>query len=141
VNRQAHFEAILTRARSRPNLIVHDTKAPLNEDGTPVRASYVVLHDLGADKILPGRYTEAQTAETSRVNRVVGRCVGEDAAAVRRIVSALSAQLVGFAPSVGGRVCWPLIVDHEGEIEDDTTVKPPIPYADVDFTYRTQPGG
>lgn len=141
MNRHAHFEAILARARARPNLNVYDTEAPLNIDGTIMRDSFVVLHDVGADWIRPIRYGEARTSESTRQMRVVARCVGEDAAAVRRIVAVVDAQFTGWTPIVAGRTCWPLVLDNEGEIEDDDTVKPPIPFVDLDFIYRTAPKG
>ena len=142
MNRQAHFDAILTRARARPNLIVHDSTAPLNEDGTIVRASYVVLHDHGPDEIGDRRYTGSRDGDEGRTMRVIGRCVGEDPEAVRHVQSALIGQLThGWVPTVPGRTCWPLIVDDEGEIEEDDTVSPSLWFADVDFTYRSNRGG
>lgn len=140
MNRQAHFAALIARAKQRPNLIVHDGEAPLNADGTPFRASYVVLHDLGADDVGDARYTKAQTADSARTMRVVARCVGEDENAVRGVMDALSAQFIHWAPTVQGRHCWALVLDNESEIQNDDTVKPPLKFADLDFTYRTTPG-
>ncbi|WP_336647526.1 hypothetical protein [Microbacterium sp. MMO-10] len=142
MNRQAHFETILTRARARPNLIVHDSTAPLNGDGTVVRASYVVLHDHGPDEISDRRYTGSRDGDEGRTMRVIGRCVGEDPAAARRVASALIGQLTnGWTPIVPGRICWPLLIDDESEAIEDDKVSPSLWYVDVDFTYRSNRGG
>lgn len=144
MNRQAHFEQILTRARARPNLTVHDSEAPLDANGQIVRASYVVLHDLGPDGIGDHRFTKRVDVNSGRVMRVVGRCVGEDAAAARRVSTALIAQLTppgGWSPTVEGRDCWPLVLDDESDVKKDDKVSPPLWFVDVDFTYRSNPSG
>lgn len=140
MNRAEHFEKLIARLRARPNLIVHDEIAPLNEDGTVVRTSYVVMHDLGADKVGDERYTAPRRPEEGQTLRAVARCCGADANAARRIADVVRAQLEGWAPSVPGRVCTALVVDDIGEVELDKTVKPPLPYVDIDFTYRSDQG-
>ncbi|MDR6868452.1 hypothetical protein J2Y69_003068 [Microbacterium resistens] len=141
MNRYAHFEAIIARARERGAPPVHDSNAPLNSDGTVVRSSYVVLHDLGPDEIGDDRYTAADDVTAARTMRIVARCVGEDPAAVRRVADAMIAQLVGWTPVVPGRVCWPIRLDDEGEVEDDQKVSPPLPFIDLDLIYRSTPEG
>lgn len=141
MDRYAHFQAILARAREHPALVVHDTDAPLNPDGTVVRSSYVVFHDLGADDIDDDRYTAADDLNASRQMRVVARIVGRDAAAVRRVSDAVEAQMLGWSPVVPGRECWPLRLDEEGEMDDDRTVSPSLPFVELDFIYRSNPEG
>lgn len=141
MDRAAHFEALLARLRERQGLTVHDTNAPLDEKQRVVRGTYVVLHDLGPDEYGDERYTAPQTADSAATMRVVARCVGEDANAVRKISGVVRRQFLRWAPTVTGRTCWPLVLDEEGEIEEDKDVSPPLPFADIDFTYRTTPGG
>lgn len=136
-----HFEAVLARGRARQNLTVHDTNVPLNPDGTIFRGQYVVLHDLGADELEGGRYTAAQLATSAVTMRFVARCVGVDPAAARRIADTVRAQYVRWTPVVAGRTCWPVLLDLEGDVEQDKDVKPPLSYIDIDFTYRSFPGG
>lgn len=139
MNRQAHFEQILTRARARPNLIVHDSQAPLDGDGQIVRASYVVLHDLGPDDIGDRRFTKRRTVTSGRTMRVVGRCVGEDPAAARRVADAFKTQMDGFEIVTPGRKCWPMVIDDESEADKDAKVSPPLWFVDIDMTYRSDP--
>gem|GEM_PF-1668555 len=140
MNRQAHFEQILARARARPNLTVHDSDAPLDGNGQVVRDQYVVLHDLGPDAVHL-RFTERRSVESARTMRVVGRCVGVDPAAARRIADAFSAQMDGHVIVVPGRKCWPITVDDVADVDKDTKVQPPLWFVDVDLTYRTEPAG
>lgn len=140
MNRAEHFEAVIARVRARPNLAVHDEIAPLNPDGTTVRASYVVMHDLGADDVGDKRYTAPRRPDEGQTLRVVARCVGEDANAARRIADAVVGQLEGWTPTVPGRSCKPLTIDEISEVEFDKTVNPPLPYIDVDLTYRSDKG-
>lgn len=140
MNRQAHFEQVLARARARPNLVVHDSDAPLDEKGQVVRAQYVVLHDLGPDsKHLA--FTERASVAASRMMRVVGRCVGVDPAAARRTADAFAVQMDGHVLVVPGRKCWPITIDDESDVEKDTKVSPPLWYVDIDLVYRTDPAG
>ncbi|MEV4737183.1 MULTISPECIES: hypothetical protein [unclassified Microbacterium] len=140
MNRAEHFARVIARVRERPNLVAHDEIAPLNADGTIVRASYVVMHDLGADDVGDKRYTAPRRPEEGQTLRVVARCVGVDANACRKVADAVIGQLSGWTPSVPGRSCEPLKVDEVGDVTPDKTVSPPLPYIDVDFTYRSNQG-
>lgn len=139
MNRQAHFEQVLAHARARPNMVVHDSDAPLDENGQIVRASYVVLHDLGPDEVHL-RLTERRSVTSARTMRVVGRCVGVDAAAARRVGDAFAAQMDKHVLVVPDRKCFPIVVEV-AEVEKDTKVSPPLWFVDVDLTYRTEPAG
>jgi hypothetical protein len=140
MNRAAHFAAVIARVRERPNLIAHDEIAPLNADGTVLRASYAVMHDLGADDVGDKRYTAPRRPDEGQTLRVVARCVGADADACRKIADAVIGHLSGWTPTVPGRSCEQLTVDEVSEVELDKTVNPPLPYIDVDFTYRSNQG-
>lgn len=140
MNRQEHFEKVIARARARPNLTVHDTRAPLDANGQLVRASYVVLHDLGPDDVHT-RFSERRSVDVSRTMRVVGRCVGVDPAAARRVATAFAAQMDGYELIVTGRKCWPITIDDESDVKDDDKVSPPLSYVDVDLVYRSDPIG
>ncbi|WP_417556162.1 hypothetical protein [Microbacterium sp.] len=141
MNRQAHFEAILTHARERPNLAVHDSTAPLDANNQVVQGQYVVLHDLGPDKIGDARLTARDTADSARKMRVVGRCVGVDPAAARRMADAFRAQVDQFVIVTPGRTCWPLKFDDESDVTEDKGTSPSLWYVDVDYTYWTFPAG
>ncbi len=139
MNRQAHFEQVMERARARPNLVVHDSDAPLDDKGQVVRASYVVLHDLGPDGTHL-RFSERSSVSSARTMRVVGRCVGVDPAAARHVGDAFAGQMDGHTIVVPDRTCFPIIVELS-EVEKDTKVSPPLWFVDVDLTYRTEPAG
>lgn len=138
MNRQAHFEQLLARARARPNLIVHDSAAPLDSQGQVVRGQYVVMHDIGPDGTFL-RFTERRSITSAREMRVVGRCVGVDPPAARRTADAFKAQMDGFEIVTPGRKCWPVTIDDESDVEKDDKVSPPLWYVDIDLTYRTEP--
>lgn len=140
MNRQEHFEQVIARARARPNLVVHDSDAPLDDNGQVVRASYVVMHDIGPEDVQL-RFTERRSVDSACTMRVVGRCVGVDPAAARRVAAVFGAQMDGHVIVVPGRSCKPLKVADESEVEKDTKVSPPLWYVDVDLTYRTEPAG
>ncbi|OJU41820.1 MAG: hypothetical protein BGN97_03725 [Microbacterium sp. 69-10] len=141
MNRQAHFEAILTHARERPNLIVHDSAAPLDSNNQIVRGQYVVLHDLGPDEIGNQRFMERDTVVSARQMRVVGRCVGVDPPAARRTADAFKVQVDQFVIVTPGRECTPLVIDEESEVTEDKGTSPSLWYVDVDFTYWSNPAG
>lgn len=141
MDRAEHFEAMLARARERPALEVHDTTVPLNSDGTVARRQYVVLHDLGADELGDERYTAPQQATSACTMRYVARCVGVDPTAARHIADAVRAQFLRWVPTVPGRSCWPVVLDQEGDVEEDRDVSPPLSFIDIDFTFRSNPGG
>ncbi|WP_144795697.1 hypothetical protein [Microbacterium paludicola] len=126
-------------ARSRPNLVVHDSDAPLDAKGQIVRDSYVVMHDVGPDEIGDNRFAQRRTASSGRTMRVVGRCVGVDPAAARRVAGAFKTQMDGFEILTAGRKCWPLVIDDESEADKDTKVSPPLWFVDIDMTYRSDP--
>lgn len=120
-------------------MVVHDSTAPLDEGGQVVRASYVVLHDVGPDAAHL-RFTERRSVTSARTMRVVGRCVGTDPAAARRVADAFAGQMDGHTIVVPGRVCFPISVE-ESKVQSDTNVSPPLWFVDVDLTYRTEPAG
>lgn len=139
MDRQAHFAQLLARARERPNMAVHDSAAPLDSNGQIVRAQYVVLHDVGPDAVHL-RFTERRSVSAAATMRAVGRCVGVDPDAARRMAGAFKTQMDGFVIVTPGRKCWPVEVE-EAEVEKDDKVSPPLWFVDVDLTYRTEPAG
>lgn len=141
MNRQEHFEQLIAHARARPNLIVHDSAAPLDSAGQIVRGQYVVLHDAGPDEIGDNRFTKRRTDTAGRTMRAVGKCVGVDPAAARRVAAAFKTQMDGHELTVPGRKCWPILIDDESEVDKDEKVSPPLWFVEVDITYRTDPAG
>jgi hypothetical protein len=139
MDRQAHFEVILARARARPNMVVHDSAAPLDGNGQIVRGQYVVLHDLGPDRIGDNRFTKVDTEDSARQMRVVGRCVGVDPPAARRTAGAFGKQMDQFVIVTPGRTCTPMLIDDETDVTEDKGTSPSLWYVDVDLTYWSNP--
>lgn len=138
MDRSAHFDGV--KALMTAPLIVHDTVVPLNADGTPVRASYAVLYDLGPDKPPDDdRFTAPQTADSAVELRYVVRAVGETPHAAREVTKASSRQLIKATPAVAGRVCFPLRLDESGDVKQTEDVSPPLYFIDSHYLLRSQP--
>ncbi len=132
MNRAGHVAGALALVPSP--VAAHDTVAPLTPEGTLVRASYAVLHDMGADAPPDdGRYTKAQTADAAVTWRIVVKAVGVTPFAARSVDSAVAAGLVGQVPVVAGRSCDPLRIDDIGPVKPDMAVSPPLFFTETHY--------
>lgn len=133
--RSAHFDAFkaLLVSLLPGSVPVYDTVAPLNTDGTVVQGSYVVLHDLGRQKLMDERYTALQQADSATAFRCVVRAVGKTPFACREVADSVLA-LTGKPLTVTGRSVWPIFCDDaEDEAHPDPQDKPLVWWADTDF--------
>ena len=138
MNRAGHFEAF--KAAIPTPVAAHDTIAPLAADGQLVRASYAVLHDIGADgPPSDERWTAAQRATSKVTWRYVVKSVGTTPFAARSVDSAIATGLIGKTLTVSGRICDPLRLDDVGDVKTDTSVSPPLFYVEADYLLRSQP--
>lgn len=108
-----------------------------NPDGEYVRANYVVVT---AGMPVTGGDRQART-QTHRDNAVFDfkvRAVGVSPSAVLGLLDAVSQQWLGWVPSVVGRECSAMRYPRQSvTVEADTSVRPPLFFADVEYTLRS----
>ncbi len=139
MNTASIFEGVKALLEATP-VDCHDSEAPLNSDGSVVRESYFVLHDLGPDELEDDRYTAAQSSESTLTHRVLVRATGVTAKAARNLTDAAVGELVGTSITVSGRRCDPIQVDPQSftAIKRDTAISPPLYFRDVEFTITSR---
>jgi hypothetical protein len=131
--RSDHYDAIKAALQSLTSLEIYDTVAPLNSDGTVRKASYYVLHDLGASKFSDQRFTSTQAPASTRMYRYVLRSVGTTPFASRENAD-VGLGLVGKTLTVLGRKIDPIQVDSQSEPSPDpATGTPLVWWNDTDF--------
>lgn len=137
----AHFDAIVARLRDRPSLSarVHDSAAPLNADGELVRGAYVVVYGGSPDSLASNRAFSPQSSTSEAEYVYTIRCVDTNPAGVRAVQRQVADQLIGFRPVIAGRICRPVWLSAGDDVEPDNDVKPPLFYADDEYTLASLP--
>lgn len=131
--RTEHMAAFMTWLGGLP-VPVHDSDAPLNPDGSIVRASYVVAWDMGPDVLDDDRVAAPQAYESEGEYRFVTKSVGTDPAAARAVRDAVAGRLTGHRLTIAGRNCDPIRLDPvPNPMQPDTTVSPPLWYIEDDW--------
>jgi hypothetical protein len=137
---EAHFSAVKERLEEHVALAgkVHDT-ALLNPDGSYTRTNYVILFGGAPGELGGDRLARTQVVEDNAVFDYMLRAVGVSADVPRNLIDAISAQLTGWKPVVVGRRCSPMHYPpgQRPEVRVETSVKPPLFYADVEWTLRS----
>ncbi len=139
MKRAQHFEAAM--AAIPAPVAAHDTKVPIDPvTDKVIRASYVVVYDLGADDPPSNvRLTETQRSDASITWRYRARSVGITPFAARSVDSAVADGMVGKRVVVAGRSCWPIRLDVVGEVVEDKDVSPPLYFVDSEYLLRSDP--
>lgn len=134
----SHYEAVKERLEGDAALAdkVFDTSR-INADGELIRANYLILYggspaELGGDRLF-----KQQVQGDNGVFDFTVRGVGVTATSARTMLAAASAQLVNWIPEIAGRNCRPMKFTGGGDIRTDTSVKPPLYYADDEYELRS----
>jgi hypothetical protein len=110
---QAHADAVLTLLRADTSLTVHDGRVP-NGAVPP----YVVVYFYDTDPELAD--SRSVTGGSSRyLLRVYCHCVGGNQIAARAVSQRVRAALLDAAPTVSGRVCFPIRREDGQPVERD----------------------
>lgn len=139
--RAAHFTAFSDAVKAAiPALasVTYDGDAPLDANGNVVKASYLVLHDMGFDAQDDGRLTGEVEDVSDGTYRVIVRAVAIGRFGLRDTIDTLKAGLTGVVLNITDRACGPIQKDHGPDaIQRDDTVSPPLFFADLDFIWRS----
>ena len=133
-----HYAAVEARLTSDPRLAgkVFDV-VRRNDNGDFIRANYLVL-TIGLAETGGDRQAMAQVHEDNAVFDLKVRAVGISADAVMLLLNAVSSRWLGWVPDIAGRRCSSIRYPQQSvEILADTTVQPPLYYADVEYTLRS----
>lgn len=132
--RSAHMAAFVAHLDAGIAPPVHDSDAPLNADGTIVRASYVVVFDTGPDDLDDGRLGASQRVDSDADYRFVTKAVGVTPLAARAVQDAVAARVTGHRLVVTGRTCEPARLDPgDDSVQRDTSVSPPLYFIEADW--------
>lgn len=132
--RSAHMAAFISWLDGGIATAVHDSDAPLNPDGTIVRASYVVAWDTGPDSLDDERLAATQQVDSRGDYRFVTKSVGVTPFAARAVHDAVAARVTGQRLVVSGRRCEPIRLDPGNDgVQRDTTVSPPLYFIEADW--------
>lgn len=132
--RSAHMAAFMSWLDGGIDPAVYDSDAPLNPDGTIVRASYVVVWDTGPDVLDDERFALPQAYESDGDYRFVTKAVGITPLAARAVRDAVASRLTGHRLVVTGRNCDPIRLDPiSAPVQRDTSVSPPLWFIEDDW--------
>lgn len=135
----AHFKAVKDRLLSDSALAakgVHDT-ALLDTAGDPVHGTYVILYGGTPDSLNDYRLTSPQQADSDAEYTFTIRAVSVTGDGVRAVGQKVVAQLVGYRPTIAGRTCSPMTLEYSSGVIADTSVTPPLFYADIDVLLKS----
>src|SRR6185437_14254193 len=118
--------------------LTYDGDAPLDGNGNVVKATYLVLHDMGFDGQDDGRLTSDVEDVSDGTYRVIVRTVAIGRFGLRDTIDTLKSGLTGVVLGIEGRACGAIRKDHGPDaIQRDDTVSPPMFFADLDFIWRS----
>lgn len=112
-----------------------DDTARVDSEGDYLRENYLILTG-AATSLVGDRQGRGQTPDDNAVWDFTVRAVGIDPGICRDMLKRARG-LVGWVPDVDGRRCF--AVRHTGSTKPspDTSVRPPLFYADNDFSFRS----
>lgn len=128
----AEYAAVLAQLEDDENLTVRDTV--YKADGTLFTGTYAVLFGGVPDDLDDDRFTKSQDTDSAATYVYTVRGVAPTADGARAVLKHVTTQLVGFVATISGRTCDPIRLTHADDVEPDTSVKPPLFYADLELT-------
>ncbi len=136
----AHYDAMHDRLEARPSLAnkVDDT-ARLNANGEYIRTNYIILFGGAPAETGGDRQARSQIRNDNAVFDYRLRHVGISPEAVRRLIDESNAQLFEWTPIIPGRRCVRMHYPprQKPEVQVETSVKPPLFYADTEWVLRS----
>lgn len=118
---------------------VYNTFA-VDSSGAPIRTAYVILYGGAPDVLNDDRVTAPQSKDSDAEYVYTVRSVGPIADSALATADVVTAQLVGFTPSVVGRRCSRIKLEDGGVVEMDSSISPPLFYVDQDFLLISRRG-
>lgn len=132
----AEFEAVKAQLEADTRLVVRDTV--YDAQGAVVQGTYVVLFGGGPDTLNDERVTKQQEVTSDSVTVYTVRSVSTTPAGVRSALEHVLTQLVGFIPTVEGRVCDAVQLTHSVDVQPDASVKPILFFCDNEFSLSSR---
>lgn len=123
MTRKQHVDAVLARLAEHPTLAGRVFQGVANRDaaGNP-RTRYVTLW-VGTPRREVARYTGAQSEEQYRLTfHAVSQLAGD----AGDLDDAITTQLLGWTPTIAGRICRRLSSDGGDEMQYDPDLTPPL---------------
>lgn len=131
----SEFDAVIERLGARFPGKVEDT-VKLTTAGEYVRDNYIILLGGTPDEVGGDRQAFRQVADDNATYLLTVQVVGISPAAVRAMLTAAMDELAGWKPKVTGRDCS-LRFDSASGPEPDLSVKPPLFFANANYTLRS----
>lgn len=130
-----HFAAVKARldADSALSGKGYDS-ARRNTDGTLIRDTYWILFGGAPETLNDDRFTKPQAADSTAEYVYTVRAVSVTPDGCRAVVGKVIAQLAGATLTVEGRALDPLRLTASDDPRPDDAVKPPIYFADTEWT-------
>jgi len=129
---KAEYAAVSARLQADTALLVRDTVYAAS--GDVFQGSYLVLFGGAPDELDDQRSSRQQDVSSRAVYVYTTRCVSQTPDGVRSVIDKAMTQLIGFTPTISGRKCWAITMTHSTDVQPDTSVKPILFYADLEFT-------
>lgn len=112
--------------------------ARVDSTGLPVRDTYWILYGGSPDELDDGRLTSVQSPDSDAEYLYTVRMVSVTTDGVLAGAEKIIGRLVGWAPTVPGRNCPPMILDTDDpQVDADTRVNPPLMFMDLDFILKS----
>ncbi|UWD83657.1 hypothetical protein NY057_05275 [Curtobacterium flaccumfaciens] len=137
MSRSAHVAAVLDRLRAHQDLAsrVFSGNATKDASGKP-RTRYVTTW-VGTPRRVEGRYGGQQDVERYRFTL---HATSVDPTDAGDIDDAITEQLLGWTPTIAGRICRPMRTDDESsEMEYDSDLDPPLYWIPSTWELVTEP--
>jgi hypothetical protein len=137
-----HFTAMQARLEADATLTGKVfAAARVADNGTLIRDQYVILFGGGPEVLDDDRFTAPQRATSKAEFVYTVRAISVTADGALAVATKVLNQLVGFVPTITGRVCERIRLDEGsfGESKADASAMPPLYFLDADYVLVTRP--
>ena len=134
----SHFNAMMARLQADTALAGkgHDAFV-VNADGSLSYGPYFILLGGGPDVLDDDRLSAPQSPTSDAEFTYTVRYVASSPTNVRSGMGKVYPQLIGHRLIVSGRLCTAIALERSTDIRADTTVSPPLYYADVEVSFKS----
>lgn len=137
MSRSAHVVAVLDRLRDHPDLAPRVFQGNATKDATGKPRSRYVTAWVGTPRRTEARYGGRQDLERYRFTLHATSIDPSDAG---ELDDAITAQLLGWTPTIAGRICRPMRTDDaSSEMQYDADLDPPLYWIPSTWELVTEP--
>jgi len=131
----AEYTDVKSRLTADPAVKVYDAVRQ-DANGKLLRETYLLLFP-GAGDADDDRLSAAQSPDSDVEFEWRIRAVSINTDGIMLLLAKVRNQLSGYVVTAAGRLCSPIRIEDDSDVEPDYSVTPPLLYCDVYITFRS----